>query len=54
MEKLDSLTGRGATRVMLSVLEGMGRSVNEGSVRVTGGSGEAGREGGSRPGHTIM
>jgi hypothetical protein len=29
MEKLDSLTGRGATRVMLSVFEGMGRSVEE-------------------------
>jgi hypothetical protein len=29
MEKLDSLTGRGATRVMLSVFEGMGRSVKE-------------------------
>jgi hypothetical protein len=29
MAKLDSLTGRGATRVMLSVFEGMGRSVKE-------------------------
>lgn len=27
MEKLDSLTGRGATRVILSVFEGMRRSV---------------------------
>jgi hypothetical protein len=43
MEKLDSLTGRGATRVMLSVFEGMGRSVKE--REGVGGSGEAaGRE----------
>ena len=41
MEKLDSLTGRGATRVMFSVFEGMGRSVKEregSGVRIRRGS----------------
>ena len=52
MAKLDSLTGRGATRVMFSVFEGMGRSVKE---REVSGSGEArGRKGKQTPGHTIM
>jgi len=46
MAKLDSLTGRGATRVTLSVLEGMGRGVR-------GGSGEARRDR-KRGSHTIM
>jgi len=49
MEKLDSLTGRGATRVMLSVFEGMGRSVKEREGR-----GQARLPDQARPGHTIM
>lgn len=44
MAKLGSLTGRGATRVMLSVFEGMGRSVRvAGQARLPEGKGEAGR-----------
>ena len=54
MEKLETLTGRGATRVMLSVLEGMRRGVKDGQER---GQGQArgcrpGKEG--KPSHTIM
>jgi hypothetical protein len=44
MAKLVSLTGRGATRVMLSVFEGMRRNVNEregnGQARLPEGEGE--------------
>ena len=44
MAKLDSLTGRGATRVMLSVFEGMGRSVRAaGQARLPEGKEETGR-----------
>jgi hypothetical protein len=47
MAKLDSLTGRGATRVMLSVFEGMRRSVRGAAAAAR--QGEEGEES-----HTIM
>jgi hypothetical protein len=42
MAKLDSLTGRGATRVMLSVFEGMRRGVR-GAGAARRGRGEEGK-----------